>query len=568
MPSNVVIDWSKSVDIDGVHYSKDTLGRDKYAQYLSNFLALKGYDQSRDDDPKRNFVLNLNSEWGTGKTYFLKRWAENLKEHHPVVYVDAWQQDYSDDPLMTVISSMITQLRYQAGKSVMDNKFKAPRTILGLLKAATPALAGGLAKRYLGIDLVKVMEASEDESIDGSVTDETGKPIEMGAAASAMVSHLIDEHSAKSKAIESLKRNIEQWVEAAKANEGDKHKESKQYPAFVFIDELDRCRPSYAVEMLETIKHIFNIKGVVFVVATDTKQLQHAVKAVYGEGFDAEIYLGRFFDARFSLGKANYEQLLDVHCELHKVSMTNMKSQGLEVWPKCAKTTDNDTEDVSAELNIERKNISSILQAFDLTARQAIQVIERLTSTITNLPSGSAINLYYLLILMCIREKHSDFFTKLNSNNVFSGNAHNPWDSLSRTPSFVNVSLDIHLDAKSFVDLFTETHGGNMMRYESQYADADAKIPLRLFFQDVHSTMLSDFNSQDAKNQLTRANKGSYNNGVERTRTNSTHWLQYGSHKIEEEYRGSSSTAKSQLNQLSFYSRYKDLVELSTALDV
>lgn len=72
-------------------------------------------------------------------------------------------------------------------------------------------------------------------------------------------------------------KSVFEWVTAVT---GIKQKE---LPAFIFIDELDRCRPSYAVEMLETIKHIFDISGVVFVVATDTEQLQHAVKVVYGE---------------------------------------------------------------------------------------------------------------------------------------------------------------------------------------------------------------------------------------------------------------------------------------------
>ncbi|MGT3831581.1 KAP family P-loop NTPase fold protein [Vibrio cholerae] len=572
MPSNVVINWSQPVDIDGAHYPKDTLDRQKYAQYLSNFLASKGYDDTREEgDRKRNYVLNLNSKWGSGKTYFLRRWKGDLKEHHPVVYVDAWQQDYSDDPLMAVISSMINQLREQAGKSAKDAKFKAPRKLLGLLKAAAPAVAGGLAKRYLGIDPVKIMESSEEGHIGETVKDEKGNEIDMGAAASKMVSHLIDEHSAKSEAIESLKHNIEQWVEAAKANKGGKDETIKQYPAFVFIDELDRCRPSYAVEMLETIKHIFNIKGVVFVVATDTEQLQHAVKAVYGEGFDAEVYLGRFFDARFTLREANYEQLLDVHCELNKISMSNMISQGLRVWPKCAETHDNDNDDVSAEVDIEKRNLSSILRAFDLTARQAIQVMERLTSTITNLPSGSAINLYYLLILMCIREKHSEFFTKLKSNNVFLGGAESSWNIFAHKLFLQNISLDIHIDTKTFFTQFKQSNGYTTINYDSQYSDADTVIPLSQFFVNVHGAMLSDFNRNNIESGLTSANRGSSGNGVGLTRKNSDMWLQYGCHWIEEECRSedhSRSKGKIQLNQQSFYSRYKDLVELSTALNV
>ncbi|TOL41491.1 hypothetical protein CGH98_24085, partial [Vibrio parahaemolyticus] len=78
----------------------------------------------------------------------------------------------------------------------------------------------------------------------------------------------------------------------------------------VFIDELDRCRPSYAVEMLEVIKHFFELDNVVFVVATDTEQLQHAVKAVYGQLFDAQLYLGRFFRRRFSLLELSRKQFI------------------------------------------------------------------------------------------------------------------------------------------------------------------------------------------------------------------------------------------------------------------
>ncbi|MEJ8629403.1 P-loop NTPase fold protein [Sphingomonas sp. I4] len=70
-------------------------------------------------------------------------------------------------------------------------------------------------------------------------------------------------------------------------------------PMFVFIDELDRCRPTYAIKFLEDVKHLFNIEGIVFVVATDSEQLAHSVKAIYGAEFEARKYLRRFFDRVF-----------------------------------------------------------------------------------------------------------------------------------------------------------------------------------------------------------------------------------------------------------------------------
>lgn len=73
-------------------------------------------------------------------------------------------------------------------------------------------------------------------------------------------------------------------------------------PIVFIIDELDRCRPSYAVELLEQIKHFFAIEGIVFVLSIDKLQLGHAVKGFYGnDGIDADEYLRRFIDIEYSL---------------------------------------------------------------------------------------------------------------------------------------------------------------------------------------------------------------------------------------------------------------------------
>jgi len=377
-------------------FPEDKLERVKYANFLTKFLADQGYDKASGE--KHNYVLNLNSEWGSGKTYFLRRWAEDLKEHYPVVYVDAWKQDYSDDPLMTVISSMIKQLREQAGSAEDKAVIKASRKLFGLLKAAAPSAARSLTKRYLGIDPVAIMEAEEDDDQLGNATDENGNPIDMGLAASKVVEHLISEHDAKATAIESLKMSVEQWVAAVigKDQTGDESK--RTYPAFVFIDELDRCRPSYAVEMLETIKHIFNIPGVVFVVAADTEQLQHAVKAVYGEGFDAKVYLGRFFNSRFSLKRPSLANLLEVHCRTEFLEKDHLGTIGVTIWPHCE--TPQET----------LKNIATIAESFNLSPRSTIQIAERVIATISNSTYGQKLDVLMLTVLLSIREKDETLY--------------------------------------------------------------------------------------------------------------------------------------------------------------
>ena len=48
------------------------------------------------------------------------------------------------------------------------------------------------------------------------------------------------------------------------------------------VDELDRCRPSYAVELPEVVKHLFTVDGVVFVIAVNRAELTHSIRALYG----------------------------------------------------------------------------------------------------------------------------------------------------------------------------------------------------------------------------------------------------------------------------------------------
>jgi len=74
--------WNETKTIDEQAFSADNLDRAKYATYLTSLIKAKG---GTDKSNLSNYVLNLDAEWGAGKTYFLKRWSEDLKGNHPVV---------------------------------------------------------------------------------------------------------------------------------------------------------------------------------------------------------------------------------------------------------------------------------------------------------------------------------------------------------------------------------------------------------------------------------------------------------------------------------------------------
>lgn len=398
MAAEINFDWSSSTKIDGEYYPEDMLGHQRYAEFLTRFLVSQGFDASREtEDQERSYVLNLNSAWGSGKSYFLRRWAENLEDYHPVVYVDAWKKDYSDDPLLTTISAIVHCLSEQAGDSAIREKL--PRKMLGLLKAAAPGAVSAFGKRYFGIDPIALMTADDEGDIGKTIEDENGDDIDMGAAASSAVKYLIEEHEAKSEAVDSLKKSVRQWIKAVVALK------PVSLPAFIFIDELDRCRPSYAVEMLETIKHIFNIPGVVFVVATDTEQLQHAVRAVYGEGFDARVYLSRFFNSRFSLKEPDLKQLLHVHCEFEKLSDVVLADKGIKTIP------------VSESGQEVLEDIAALVSIFKHTPRTAIQIADRVIATVSNLPENSRIDIFLLTFLLSLKERDHELYVKVIGGN-------------------------------------------------------------------------------------------------------------------------------------------------------
>ena len=90
----------------------------------------------------------------------------------------------------------------------------------------------------------------------------------------------------------------------------NKLKEQKNCPVVVVIDELDRCRPLYAIELLEVAKHLFSVENIVFVLAINLRELGHSIKAVYGSDFDSHEYLERFIDITIPLPKAEREQFI------------------------------------------------------------------------------------------------------------------------------------------------------------------------------------------------------------------------------------------------------------------
>lgn len=243
-------------------------------------------------------VIDIDAPWGMGKTTLLKMWFNELEKDdssYPefknvsseCVYYNAWDNDYNSDALTPLIYAICGSLSAKANKTDgWGEGFKEK------MKAMVAA-GVGIITSYL------CYSSTRDEVLATGVGG-------MAVATTDATFHLLEGNEPE---------------ELGKAYLADREKRESFHKAvsdlanacgklFIFIDELDRCKPTFAIQTLECIKHYFNIPNVVFIFATDMSQLAHTVETYYGHGMDAGGYFLKFFDCIMHLPVPNIRELM------------------------------------------------------------------------------------------------------------------------------------------------------------------------------------------------------------------------------------------------------------------
>ena len=105
--------------------------------------------------------------------------------------------------------------------------------------------------------------------------------------------------------------------------------DSEVKPLVIVIDELDRCRPTYAVSLIEKIKHLFSAKNIVFVLVLNLQQLEESIKGIYGQNIDAHTYLQKFINIETTLPKKIEDRSLS---DLGKYAEKLLELHEIETW--------------------------------------------------------------------------------------------------------------------------------------------------------------------------------------------------------------------------------------------
>lgn len=269
---------------EGFSPEKDIFGRRKMGEHLTNLVTnLEGPT-----------VMLLDAPWGAGKTTFVKMWRGHLKQAGiPSIYFDAFANDYQEDAFLALAAEVIAtaeSLELPEGKSLGVFKDKA-------VDAAKAVLKIGLR---LGIRMISANALTGNEieegnrAISDAVVASTGD--DAANALDAILRKRLESPTADRLAFEAFREALS-GIAATMAH--NKHDGDKRPLVFV-IDELDRCRPTFALSVIERMKHFFAVDGVIFVVVTNITQLEKSVNHTYGD-VDAKTYLQKFFHIRTSL---------------------------------------------------------------------------------------------------------------------------------------------------------------------------------------------------------------------------------------------------------------------------
>lgn len=255
----------------------DLLGRNKDVWYFARLC----------DSQKSSCSIALDGRWGSGKTFFVRHtqlliescnlFIQTVSEEERdqisrcfksymksggddcifdpelCVYYDAWSNDNDEDPILSIIYSIMQSTTYYKSFKKDVDCFSAAAAIVDM---------------FVGRDSSAVVDLFKSADPLSTLRD--------------------------MKNIHSL---VEDFLDSLLYEQGNR--------LIVFVDELDRCKPEYAVKLLERIKHYFSNDRITFVFSVNLEELQHSIKNYYGEGIDASRYLDRFFDYRLTLPKVD-----------------------------------------------------------------------------------------------------------------------------------------------------------------------------------------------------------------------------------------------------------------------
>ncbi len=394
------LNWSKD-DFSNIEtpFEGDHWERKELAEHLTGYVGRL----------KIGATLALDAEWGAGKTWFVQHWKQHLiNEHYQVAYLDAFANDYIDDPFLVIateIANLLDRQEEGLGASVKNSAIAVWHAMLPSLPkmvftAAMTLMGAGMLAQPVA-DMLKAAKEGGGDFGEAFVED-------LNERIKEQLEEKVKNYQADKQTLEGFKTQL-----AEVANKLEK-------PLVFIIDELDRCKPEFSIRLIERIKHFFDTPNIVFVLSMHKKQLCESIDSYYGFKSDNQ-YLEKFIDFTFLL-KTSSKTESDESIKFHLCTL------GL--------TTEDEVEESS--LFIICKFISNLVET---SPRQIKSILNKYSLLLTE--SRVEINQMLLIILFLKESGQGDKIKNYNFVDML----------VDKIISICNINLDRHPDSYVHINL-------------------------------------------------------------------------------------------------------------------
>lgn len=354
-------------------------GRAEYAERLTQ--AISKFHTLADGA----YVLSLNAPFGAGKTHFLSMWKSYLqKEHYQVISINAWETDFAENPAIPIISALVEGIAPKNQKAATKLK-----DALHTAMAASAMIGNQLLSHKTGIDVKEVVEGVESEK-EGKTLAKAGE-------------RLYHRFAYQQKAFKELRSTLSEFVQSLP-------EQGKKSPLIILVDELDRARPDYAVNFLETIKHLFAVSGIVFVLAVNRQQLEISVRQLFGTDIDFKDYYLRFVTTETNLPEPNQDDLKEY-----------IKSRLQHYFP-----SHNFAQSQGSLIDY----ITNLAIIFDLKLRSIDAYIRRIRQTDLALDKTSTESLHIISLYTAIGFSNESFYKQISQKDITPQDTRSFYNSL------------------------------------------------------------------------------------------------------------------------------------------
>ena len=312
------------------------------------------------------YVLLLEDNFGMGKTHFLTRFAYYLRNCDiDTIYFSAWENDYIEQPFISFSKEIIKYSKQHASSwNEFKNTSKAIfHLVLNLTKSTN--ISANIGPIGISADMEKAINAVKD-----------------------FINNFIEHDDY----LIAFKKSLKDFIESLPTKK-----------LVIIVDELDRCRPDYAMKTLEIIKHFFDIEGLFIIVPTNEHSLQKCVKALYGldeengQNLENEYYFNKFFTDKLNLYEPDYLKLVQTIITQEQVQ-TLLDNHKMEVKNKYNSLT-----------TLQGK-LAEFGKGFQLTMREMVNVCNKAIYFCHHV--NKKIDCEYLAYLLCAK------VSRIKNNNI------------------------------------------------------------------------------------------------------------------------------------------------------